>query len=141
MISGKATREFVQPKCNKGEFGHHGRRQASIGPSHRIHTYETARQSEASRVGGPKPPPTENRAPPPAPPAPPLLIPLSGNKVPGTLSLGVPHSLTVHVHRPRARLVRVVARPTRRTTVKTYVPSRWGVGSRHLRPLLFAVLI
>ena len=124
-----------------GEFGHHARRQASIGHSHRIHTYEIARQSKASARVGPNRPPTENRASPPAPPAPSLLIPLFENEVHGTLSLGVPHPLTVHAHRPRARLVRVVAQPTRRTAAKTYVPTRWGIGSRHLRRLLYAVLI
>ena len=38
MISGKVTHEFVPPKCNRGEFEHHARQQASIGHSHRIHT-------------------------------------------------------------------------------------------------------
>ena len=106
----------------------------------RIHTYETARQSEASRARVPEPslPIEKSRASPLAPPSP---LPLSGNEVPGTLSLGVPHPFTVCADRPRARLVRVVTRPTRRTEVKTYVPTRWGVGSRHLCCLLCAVLI
>ena len=38
MIAEKAKHEFVQPKCSRGKFGHHARRQASIGHSHRIHT-------------------------------------------------------------------------------------------------------
>ena len=38
MISGSVTREFVPPKCNRGEFEHHARQQASIDHSHRIRT-------------------------------------------------------------------------------------------------------
>ena len=98
MISGKLTREFVPPKCNRGEFGHHAQRQASIGHSHRIHTPTRLQGTRklAARV-------SLNRRPPSAPiahrrqrkPAPSQLVPIFGDEVPDTLPLGVPHPFTV----------------------------------------------
>ena len=144
MISRKATREFVAPKCNRGEFGHHARLQApSVTPTGYIPTRLQGNRNPVARVN-PNCPPTKSRASPPAPPAPPapsLLIPLSRNEIHGPFSLGVPHPLQIRAHRTRACLVRVMARPTRRTAAKLYLPVRWGVGSCHLPRLLCAVLI
>ena len=63
MISGKATREFVPPMCNRGEFGHHARQQAFVGHSHRIHTHTRwqGARNPAARVILNRPP---NRSPP-----------------------------------------------------------------------------
>ena len=143
MITGKATREFVPPKCNRGEFGHHARRQSSIGHSHTIPTYETARQSEASRARGSEPPPQ-------------LRIAHHRQRrlrrhcsylYSGTKSLVHSHWVCP-THLQLAHTVYAHAlygwwhgRPAVRTAVKTYVPTLWGVGSHHLLRLLFAVLI
>ena len=71
----------------------------------------------------------------------PLLIPLFRNEVPDTFSLGVPDPFTVCAYGPRTSLVRVVARPPRRTAVKTYVPTLRCVRSRHLCRLFRVMLI
>ena len=66
---GKVTRDYVPLKCNRGEFGHHARRQASIYHSHRIHTPTRLQDTRkpAARVSPNRPPPiTPNRTPPPA---------------------------------------------------------------------------
>ena len=133
MMSGKATRKFVPPKCSRGEFERHTKRQAAFAHSHRIYTCETARHSEASRARESEPPTTippithlRQRK-----PAPSHLVPLFGDEVPDTFSLGVPHPLTNFIHRPSARLVWVLMRPTSFTAVKAHVPARWGVRSRH----------
>ena len=61
--------------------------------------------------------------------------------MPHKISLGRSHPLAITTHRPYARLVRVVVRSTGCTAVKTHLPARWGVGSRHLCRLICAVLI
>ena len=64
-------------------------------------------------------------------PAPSHLVPLFGDEVPDTFSLGVPHPLPIFIPRTSARLVRVVVRPNSCTAVKAHVLARWSVGSRH----------
>ena len=69
MISGKVTREIVPPKCNRGEFGHHAQREASIGYYHRINTPTRLQDTRkpAARLSPNHPPSfTSNRASPPA---------------------------------------------------------------------------
>ena len=136
MISGKVTREFDPPKCNRGEFGHHAQRQVSICNSHKIHT--------PTRLQGPRKPAARvspNRPPPPPStvyhrqrkPAPSHLVPLFGDEILDTFSFGVPHLLPIFTHRPNARLLQAVARSISCTAFKTRNPARWGVGS-HQRP-------
>ena len=53
----------------------------------------------------------------------------------------MPHPLTIRTHRPSARLIQIVVRPTSCTAVEAHVLVRWGVRPCHLRRLLCAVLI
>ena len=130
MITGKASREYVPPKYNRGEFGHHARQQASISHSPRILLRDCKELGSQLRAWA-------RTALPPTP----LLIPLFRNEVSGTISLGVPHPFTVCAYGPHTRLVRVVARPPHRAAVKTYVPTLRCVRSRHLCCLLCVMLI
>ena len=140
---GKVTREYVPPKCNRGEFGHHAQRQAFICHSYRIHTPTRLQDTRkpAARVSLNRPLPiTPNRT---SLPAQKCAVPARtsfGDEVSDTFSLGVPHPLAAGTHRPRTRLVQMVVGPTRCAAVKAYVPARWGVGSRRLRRLFCEVL-
>ena len=127
MITGKATREFVPPKCNRVEFGHHARQQASIGHSHGIHTPRRLQgtRKPAARVSPNRPPQplhTHAHRRQRTPAARHCLTFIQERihwNIPNVFDMH--HPVTISVHCPSARLVRVVVRPTGCTTLKAHV--------------------
>ena len=104
MMSGKVTREFVLPKCDRGEFGHHAQRQASIDHSHRIYapTRLQGTRRPAARVIPNRPslsPPIAHRCQ--RKPLPSYLVPLFGDQVPDTFSLDMYHPFPMFTHHQR----------------------------------------
>ena len=141
MISGKATREFVRPMCDRGEFEHHARQQASIGHSHRIHIYETAKQSEASRARGPEPPPNRKSRIAASATCAATAHPFIREQSPWEILAGcAPPTYSSRIPSTRTPCTGGgTTDPPYRSL--TYGPTRWGVGTCHLRRLLCAVPI